>query len=153
MKQPLPPWDAGCRCGAVRFRVTAPALMTMACHCAGCRKMSASAFSTTIMVPAGAVELTQGETVRGGLGEGRLHHHHCDRCKSWLFTTFEPETGVTNVRATMLDDHSWYSPFAESCTREALPWAKTGAAFSFEQFPGEADRPNVMAAFQAAQER
>jgi hypothetical protein len=153
MKQPSLPWEAGCLCGAVRFRIMAPAIMTMACHCADCQKMSASAFSTTIMLPMDAVELTHGETARGGLGTGRRRHHHCERCKSWLFTTFEPDTGFTNVRATMLDDHGWYVPFVESFTSEALPWAKTGAAFSFEKFPDEADRTKVIAAFQAAQER
>jgi len=44
-------------------------------------------------------------------------------------------------------------PFVESFTSEALPWAKTGATFSFEKFPDEADRTKVIAAFQAAQER
>ena len=53
----------------------------------------------------------------------------------------------------MLDDHGWYVPFAESCTSEALPWAKTGAAFSFEKFPDQAERTKMMAAFQATQER
>ena len=43
----------------------------------------------------------------------------------------------------MLDAHGWYVPFAESFTSEALPWAKTGAAFSFEKFPDEADRTKV----------
>ena len=40
--------------------------MTAACHCAGCQRMSASAFSLTAMVPA-ALAVTQGNTVAGGL--------------------------------------------------------------------------------------
>ena len=70
-----------------------------------------------------------------------------------LFTTFEPDTGFTNVRASTLDDHGWFLPFAEFFTSEALAWAKTGAALSFEKFPDEADRTKVREAFQAAQER
>ena len=39
------PWNGGCRCGAVRLRVTKPPLLAAACHCTGCQSMSASAFS------------------------------------------------------------------------------------------------------------
>jgi len=41
------PWEGGCRCGAVRLRVTKPPLLTGICHCTGCRRMSGSAFSLT----------------------------------------------------------------------------------------------------------
>ena len=40
--------EGGCRCGRVRLRVEAPPLITMACHCTGCQRMSASAFSLTV---------------------------------------------------------------------------------------------------------
>jgi hypothetical protein len=29
------PWEGGCLCGEIRFRVGAPPLLTMACHCRG----------------------------------------------------------------------------------------------------------------------
>ncbi|TMJ34620.1 MAG: aldehyde-activating protein, partial [Alphaproteobacteria bacterium] len=45
------PWEGGCLCGRIRFRITAPPLLTMACHCSGCQKLSASAYSLTIAVP------------------------------------------------------------------------------------------------------
>jgi hypothetical protein len=45
------PWEGGCLCGEIRFRVSAPPLLTMACHCRGCQKLSASAYSLTIAVP------------------------------------------------------------------------------------------------------
>lgn len=134
---PLPdlPWDGGCRCGAVRFRVSTAPLFTAVCHCTGCQRMTASAYSTTLAVPQDGFAVTEGETVIGGLHGERLHHRHCDRCKSWLFTTFEPATGFVNVRATMLDDPSWFTPFIENYASEALPWARVDAPHSFEKFP------------------
>jgi hypothetical protein len=42
---------------------------------------------------------------------------------------------MVNLRATMLDDHSWFVPFVETATAEALPWAKTDAVHSFPNFP------------------
>jgi hypothetical protein len=34
-----PPWEGGCLCGQVRVKVSAPPLLTMACHCTGCQRM------------------------------------------------------------------------------------------------------------------
>ena len=34
------PLEGGCRCGQVRLKISAPPLLTMACHCTGCQKMS-----------------------------------------------------------------------------------------------------------------
>src|SRR3546814_20469683 len=88
------PIEGGCRCGKVRFRITQPPLLTMACHCTGCQKMSGSAFSTTVMAPSAGFEVTAGEPVIGGLHGERARHHHCDWCESWLFTRLEPDMGL-----------------------------------------------------------
>src|SRR5215213_574415 len=80
------PWEGGCRCGAVRIRVTKPPLLTGACHCTGCQKMTASAYSLTLTLPADGFEVTKGEPVLGGLRGPVSHHHHCPDCLSWIFT-------------------------------------------------------------------
>jgi len=143
------PMDGGCRCGKVRLRVTMPPMMTMLCHCTGCQHMSASAFSTTLIVPSDGFAVTQGETVIGGLHGDQGRHHHCDWCKSWLFTRIVPEQGFVNVRAGALDDPSWFVPFAETYTSEALPWAIAGAPHAYEKFPPMADYQKLIAAFAA----
>ena len=40
-----------------------------------------------------------------------------------------------NLRPTMLDDTSWFTPFIETFTSEKLPWAATGAPHSYETCP------------------
>ena len=40
-----------------------------------------------------------------------------------------------NLRPTMLDDPSWFTPFIETYTSEKLPWAATPAVHSYEKFP------------------
>ncbi|MGJ3625792.1 GFA family protein [Sphingomonas sp. MMS24-JH45] len=97
--------------------------------------MSASAFSLSVAIPLDGFALIAGEPVIGGLHGDDVRHHHCDRCKSWVFTRLHPEMGFVNVRATMLDDARWYVPFIETCTGEALPWATTPARHSFPGFP------------------
>lgn len=147
---PALPWAGGCRCGKIRFRVTKHPFVTSVCHCLGCQRMSASAFSTTLTLPADALDIAQGQPVLGGLHEGPLQHHHCDSCKSWLFTRLPAEFGAVNVRATMLDDAGWFWPFIETQTAEKLPWVTTPARHSFARFPEPADFPALIQEFAAA---
>ena len=129
------PRDGGCRCGEVRFRVSAPPILTAACHCTGCQRMTGSAYSLSVAIPSEGFEVTQGEPIVGGLRSPDLHHLHCPSCLSWMFTRIEGMDGFVNLRPTMLDDPSWFSPFVEVWTSEALPWAATGAPHSFETQP------------------
>jgi hypothetical protein len=129
----LVPLSGACRCGDVRLRIDAPPLLTMACHCTGCQKMSASAFSLSAAIPSAAFFVTEGEPVIGGL-HGHPQHNFCPRCMSWMFTRIDGMEFV-NLRPTMLDDSAWFMPFIETYTSEKLPWAITGAVHSFEQFP------------------
>lgn len=142
------PWVGGCRCGQVRFKVTAPPMMSMACHCAGCQRMTASAFSLGLMLPLNGFEVTAGEPVLGGLQQ-TLDHYFCPFCKSWLFTRFDRNVPIVNLRATMLDDHGWFEPFIETCAAEKLPWAATPAKHSFAQFPPPEARDTLLANFAA----
>jgi hypothetical protein len=145
------PWDGGCRCGQVRIKVSAPPLLTMACHCTGCQRMSASAFSLSAAIPSAGFEVTQGEPVIGGL-HGPTRHYFCPFCKSWMFTRAEGMDWFVNLRPTMLDDPSGFTPFIETMTSEKLPWASTPAVHSFEKFPAFEDYERLTAEF-AAQAR
>ena len=143
------PMEGGCRCGKLRFRISEAPMLTMACHCTGCQKMSASAYSLSVAVPANGFEVIQGEPVTGGLHGEQISHQHCDWCKSWVFTRLPPEMGFVNVRATMLDDTSWSAPFIETYRSEALPWATTAATYSYEAFPEMTDFPKLLAEYAA----
>lgn len=152
MKRPDLPMTGACRCGRTRIRVTAAPFMTAACHCAGCQKMSASAYSLTAMIPPEALELTEGETVIGGLKTPGQHHNFCPHCLSWMFTRIDMGGNrFLNLRPTMLDDASWFEPFIETMTAERLPWAMTPARHSYAGFPDMSEFPALMARFAAAQ--
>jgi len=138
----------GCRCGQVRFRIISKPLMTMACHCTGCQRMTASAFSLSALYPGDSFEVTQGEPVVGGL-RGATRHFFCPHCMSWLFTRPEGMDDFVNVRSTMLDGPRSFRPFIETYTSEALPWAQTPAVHSFEQFPPAELFPALIAEFAA----
>lgn len=134
MTRPDLPWEGGCRCGRLRFRVSAPPLLTMACHCRGCQQMTASAFSLSAAIPSEGFEITAGEPVIGGL-HGDPKHFHCPYCMSWVFTRAPSMDWFVNIRATLLDDAGWFTPFIETAASEKLPWVTTPARHSFAGFP------------------
>lgn len=140
------PWDGGCRCGRTRIHVSAAPLLTMACHCTGCQRMTAGAFSLSIAIPTEGFAIVAGEPVIGGL-HGPSQHFFCAHCKSWMFTRPEGLDHFVNVRATMLDDHAWVVPYVETWTREGFPWAKTPAAHSFPELPAMDEYPALVAGF------
>lgn len=128
------PLAGGCRCGQVRLEITAPPLLTMACHCTGCQRMSSSAFSLSAAIPSEGFRVTLGEPVIGGL-HGKPRHHFCPHCMSWMFTRQQGVDFFVNLRPTMLDEPGWFSPFIETYVSEKLPWATTPAVHSYDAFP------------------
>ena len=100
--------------------------------------MTASAFSLTLTLENSAFHIIKGTPVLGGL-HGPTQHFYCGHCKSWLFTRPEGLEQYVNLRATMLDDASWFEPYVETWTNEQLPWAQTAATHSFATQPEIAD--------------
>jgi hypothetical protein len=142
--------NGSCRCGRVQFEITAAPLLTMACHCGGCQKMTASAFSLSAAIPSDGFRLTQGDPVIGGL-HGAHRHYFCAFCMSWLFTRPEGLDFFVNVRSTLLEAHAWTTPFIETCTSERLEWASTPARHSYAGFPPDDAYPELIAEFAAQQ--
>lgn len=126
--------EGSCLCGAVRFHVTGAPMFTMACHCRGCQRMSASAFSLSACYLRDQFALVSGEPVVGGL-HGAHRQLHCPHCLAWLWTEPHGLDHIVNVRPTMLDPVPTEPPYLETYTAAALPWAKTGAVISFPEFP------------------
>ncbi len=133
MRDPTLPLEGHCRCGATHIRVTRPPLLTAACHCTGCQRMSASAFSLSVAIPAEGFAVVKGETVPGGATHDM--HHFCPHCLSWMFTKIAGMDFFVNVRTTMFVETRWFEPFIETFTTEKLPWAPSVAPHSFAAIP------------------
>ncbi|QPC42315.1 GFA family protein [Kaustia mangrovi] len=143
------PLAGACRCGRIGLEISAPPVMTSACHCRGCQRMSASAFSLSAMVPAQAFRVMGGEPVKGGAMSPQIDHYFCPDCKTWMFTEIAGLDGLVNVRSTMLDDPAWSRPFIETMTAEKLAWARTPARHSYEGFPPPEDFGRLLEEFAA----
>ena len=143
------PIEGACMCGQCRMRISVAPIITMACHCTGCQKLSASAFSLTAMVPAEGFALISGET-RVGAMHGANPYHYCANCLNWLYTELTGAPFV-NVRPGLFDVPAWSTPFIESYVSEKLAWAVTPAKHSFAKFPEPHQYGSLMAEFAALQ--
>jgi hypothetical protein len=121
-------------CGRVQMRINAPPLISMACHCRGCQKLTGGPYSLSLMLPTASFEI-EGETEIGALHRAEQLYVFCAYCKNWLYTGGIAGGQFVNVRPTLLDDASWVVPYVESNVLEKLPGVVSGATMSFDGFP------------------
>ncbi len=114
--------------------------------------MSASAYSLSLAIPSEGFRVSRGETVIGGL-HAATRHYFCAHCLSWVFTRPEGADWLVNMRATMLEDPSWFTPFIETYLSEKLPWASTGAIHGFARFPAPQGFSALMQEYQRTASR
>ncbi|PCI05420.1 MAG: aldehyde-activating protein [Hyphomicrobiales bacterium] len=134
MNTPQLPIEGSCLCGSVHVRVTEQPLLTLACHCNDCQKLCASAYSLTAMFPTEGFSVT-GELVTGGLRTEQREHNFCAKCLNFIFTRIKGADTRVNLRASVLDDLTWFEPFVELMTEEKLSWSSVPAVHSFARFP------------------
>ena len=102
------PWHGACRCGAVTLRIGAPPILTMACHCRGCQKMTGGAFSLSVAIPeAGRVEaewsnhamvLWQGALPEGDTAKALLAYADTGGMVVCFPAQLDSETRFTGIR-------------------------------------------------------
>jgi hypothetical protein len=129
------------------MRIAAPPIVSMACHCHGCQKLTSGAYSLTLVIPAEGFELVEGETDLGGLHRAESQHHFCTHCKNWLYTTGVLGGRFVNFRPAMLEDSSWVWPYVDAYASEKLPGVATSAKLSYPQQPNPSEYPAIMAGF------
>jgi hypothetical protein len=120
------PLEGGCRCNALRYRVSAAPLFGFACHCTDCQKMTASAFSLGLAVPRAGFALTRGapRRVEKTADSGAISTRHlCPDCLQWTHTTTTSSPDAVVVRPSSLDDRAWFRPVGQIYLRSAHRWA------------------------------
>lgn len=118
--------EGGCRCGAVRYRLTIEAMPPVyCCHCLTCQTWSGSAFTQQALIGEGQIEVIAGEpevyvniTASGSESVQRL----CGTCHTRLWNTNSARPGVAVVRAGTLDASAELSPRAHIWTKRMQPW-------------------------------
>jgi hypothetical protein len=118
--------EGGCRCGSVRYRVTAEQMPPVyCCHCLTCQTWSGSAFTEQAIIAESQIEVTKGEvevylniTESGAESTQRL----CGTCHTRLWNTNSARPGLAVIRAGTLDDSATLVPRAHIWTKRKQRW-------------------------------
>ena len=141
----------GCNCGEIRYLLRRPPLTAYICHCHLCQKRTGSAFSMSLVVPAGAVEVVAGSpqrTDRALPAGGKHFSWSCGTCASRIWTQREGAP-MLNLRAGTLDDTKDLRPVAQFWTSSAQAWAIVDHdILSYEEQP--TDYAPMLAAWKTA---
>jgi hypothetical protein len=126
-RRAMPKISGGCLCGTVRYECSAEPLGTAICHCTHCQKVSGSAFSVNVVVPAPSLTW-QGQSLASYADKGEsgrpLSRKFCRNCGSSLATETEALPGAIIIKAGTLDDKSWLKPNYHIWTNSAQPWVR-----------------------------
>ena len=118
------PWEGGCQCGAVRYRVVARPVSLYCCHCRECQRQSASAFGMSLRVAPAAIEIGWDALalfVRDPGAPSETPGWFCGACGVRLIHGARDDEAVS-LKAGTLDDTSWLWPAAHIFTARAQPW-------------------------------
>jgi hypothetical protein len=143
---PVKPLTGGCLCGAVRYEIAAEPVVTGHCYCEDCRRTSATARATHVMVPEDSF------TLRGGLraydkpadSGNVVSRKFCPTCGAAVFSTNSGMPGFAFVRASSLDDLNAIAPSVVAYASRAPQWDPVDPALaSFAEMPTVAEREAI----------
>ncbi|MBL8548917.1 MAG: GFA family protein [Hyphomonadaceae bacterium] len=123
---PEPPYEGGCLCGAVRYRIEARPIGVNACHCRDCQKLTGATNLVMAIFERAAFAKTQGETQvwRKRADSGReVDIERCAACGTRLWHEPLAAANLVYVAAGALDDPSWAVPASHIWVEKRLPHA------------------------------
>jgi hypothetical protein len=120
------PFEGGCLCGAVRYRLTAMPYYVYFCHCRDCQRESGSPFVTDMNLDRAAVRITGPLTryTRTGDSGKPIHRSFCTICGTTVLTEFDVDPKHVSIKACSLDDPLWLEPDRHLFTSRTQPWLK-----------------------------
>ena len=119
------PFTGTCQCGGLRCVVNSQPIVTVACHCRDCQKLSASAFSLTMLIPEDSFELSSGKLKvfeRPAELGGSAVCYFCPTCGNRVYHENPQLPGFYRLKPGGLDDTSGILPQAHVWTSRAQPW-------------------------------
>jgi hypothetical protein len=131
------PYEGGCSCGEVRYRVESEPLVTHCCHCLNCQRQTGSAFVINLLIEADRVKVLTGapEPVDVPRDDGSTQAiYRCPTCQIAVFSRYS-RPDVLFIRGGTLDDPSAVAPDVHIYTRSKLDWvALPESVLAFEEY-------------------
>lgn len=120
------PFDGGCTCARVRYRMTRVPMYVHCCHCTWCRRESGAAFALNGMLENAALTLLAGEVeaVDTPTASGRGQKiSRCPECRNALWGNLSTAGDAVHfVRLGTLDNPELFPPDVHIFTSTKLPW-------------------------------
>ena len=116
-------WTGGCLCGAVRYRVTGPALRGTICHCGICRRAGGAPFLTWAIFASAQHAWTRG-TPASFQASAAAIRTFCRACGGPLSFQFAGTVSdqILGVTIGTLDRPDGFPPTRHNWTSSQLPW-------------------------------
>jgi hypothetical protein len=120
------PFEGGCDCRAVRYRMTSTPLFVHCCHCRWCQRETGASFALNAMIEADRVVLLQGnpEVVDTPSHSGKGQKiTRCPTCRIALWSNYAGAgDAVRFVRVGTLDEPDRLPPDIFIFTSSKQPW-------------------------------
>jgi hypothetical protein len=120
-----PPYEGGCQCGAVRYRITSEPTVVYVCHCSICQTQSGSAFGMAMRLPAESFEINKGNLKsfdREAESGQVFRNSFCADCGTRIHHVASMRSDQISLKPGTLDDTSWLQPTQHLFLRSAQPW-------------------------------
>lgn len=114
----------GCLCGAIRYRLSAEAVISRICWCRNCQYIASNGTANAIF-PSGSIEISGSPREHVGVADSgnQVRRRFCANCGTHLFSDSSGRAGLTVVRLGTLDDPSSIRPVGNIWTASAPRWA------------------------------
>lgn len=115
----------GCLCRAVRYRISAPPIITRVCWCRLCQYLGAGSGTVNTCFPSNALTLEGEIRDYPSIADSgnTMHRRFCPKCGTQLFSATEARPHLIFVRAGTLDDPEVARPSSTIWTSQAPSWA------------------------------
>ena len=119
------PLQGSCNCGYIRYEITEPFIVQVACHCVQCQKHTQAAFSLTGMLKPGAFRLTHGKLkkwTKTADSGNQVDCWFCPECGNRIIHGNNDAPHGARLKLGTLDDTSIIQPQAHIWTRMKQDW-------------------------------
>jgi len=120
------PYDGGCDCRTIRYRLLSAPLFVHCCHCRWCQRESGSAFALNAMIEADLLHLLAGKPELVDTPSASGQGQRIARCPSCRIALWSHYAGageiVAFVRVGTLDEPDRLPPDIHIFTASKQPW-------------------------------
>ena len=121
------PATGTCQCGKVHYILNNAPIKTVVCHCADCQKVSAGAFTITMLLKRDDFEIVRGDLSifdRPADSGNIARCYFCSTCSNRIYHENPDKPEIIRLKPGTLDDTSIINPRIQVWTGGAQPWLK-----------------------------